>query len=303
MSTHPLPDAPRPSRERAFFIAATLVIGTAWGATVLLSKFAMATGHDPIGVAFTTAAISALVTTLLLLAKGRRLPMGRAHLALYLACGLFGTALPNPLTYAAITHLPVGIVSIATSTVPMLTMLLGLAIGIERFSLARLCGVMMGAVAIGLIVLPDASLPDPGQAFWVCVAAAAALCYAVENIVVGVATPRGCDALDTMTGLSWAALALMLPVMMAGGRWLDLTALDAADGALVAMSLLHIVSYMGFIWLIGAAGAVFASQVGYVVTLSGVFWGMAVLGERHSLLVWIALATMLAGLTLVKPAR
>jgi drug/metabolite transporter (DMT)-like permease len=62
-------------------------------------------------------------------------------------------------------------------------------------------------------------------------------------------------------------------------------------------------AYFGFIWLIGQAGPVFASQVGYVVTGSGVVLGMIVYGERHSPWIWAALALMFAGLALVKPRR
>jgi drug/metabolite transporter (DMT)-like permease len=62
-------------------------------------------------------------------------------------------------------------------------------------------------------------------------------------------------------------------------------------------------AYFGFIWLIGHAGPVFASQVGYVVTASGVLLGMAIYDERHSAWVWAALALMFAGLALVKPRQ
>ena len=53
--------------------------------------------------------------------------------------------------------------------------------------------------------------------------------------------------------------------------------------------------------MIRTAGPVFASQTAYVITLAGVFWGMALLGERHSVYVWAALALMLLGLALVRP--
>ena len=71
--------------------------------------------------------------------------------------------------------------------------------------------------------------------------------------------------------------------------------------ALIATTILHIGAYGGFVWLIVRAGPVFAAQVGYIVTLTGVFLGMAVLGENNSSWVWLSLVAMLAGLALVKP--
>jgi drug/metabolite transporter (DMT)-like permease len=39
----------------------------------------------------------------------------------------------------------------------------------------------------------------------------------------------------------------------------------------------------------------------YVVTLSGIVWGIAIFGEQHSLWIWAALAAMMAALILVTP--
>jgi drug/metabolite transporter (DMT)-like permease len=49
------------------------------------------------------------------------------------------------------------------------------------------------------------------------------------------------------------------------------------------------------------SGSVFASLVGYVITLAGVFWGMLFFGESHSIWVWAALVTMLVGMAMVTP--
>ena len=49
------------------------------------------------------------------------------------------------------------------------------------------------------------------------------------------------------------------------------------------------------------AGAVFASQVSYVVTLAGVFLSALILGEAYSGWVWAALTLMIGGLALVQP--
>jgi drug/metabolite transporter (DMT)-like permease len=74
-----------------------------------------------------------------------------------------------------------------------------------------------------------------------------------------------------------------------------------AEGALVILASLSAVVYAAYIWLAMAAGSVFASQVSYVVTGSGVVWALVILGERFSPLAWLALAVMLAGVALVQP--
>jgi drug/metabolite transporter (DMT)-like permease len=282
---------------------ALLIIGIGWGITGPFSKLAVSTGNHPIGVTFWNTVIGAVVLTTVLLASGKRLPLERRHLVFFLICGLLGTALPNSLSYTAYRHLPIGIISIVIALVPMTTLLLALPMGIERPEPRRLIGLGLGAMAVGLIVLPDASLPEPGQAAWVVLPLIVALSYAAENIYIATARPAGVEALTIMCGLFWGALILLTPLLVVSDAWFDITRFGPPEQAVVAISFLHIGAYFGFIWLIGQAGPVFASQVGYVVTASGVILGMLFYGERHSPWLWAALALMFAGLTLVKPKR
>ncbi len=294
-----LPTVVRP----ALLWLALVLIGSGWGSSQLLSKIVMNAGHHPVGVALTTTALGALLATGILLGTGRRLPLGRRHLVFYAVCGLTGTALPNTLGYTGMRELPVGIVAIVISIVPITTFLGALAIGLDRAKPRRMLGLACGAAAVLLLVVPDASLPDPADAPWIVLPVLTGLSYTVESLYIGRSQPRDCDPLQTMCGLLWAALCMLVPVVVASGSWLGLEDPGMPGLALLLMTVLNLSAYGGFVWLIGRGGPVFASQVGYVVTLSGVFLGMAVLGERHSAWVWLALALMLTGLALVRPRR
>ena len=77
--------------------------------------------------------------------------------------------------------------------------------------------------------------------------------------------------------------ALLLPSSVFFDSWFSLAPLGAPEAAILVAAVLHLAAYLGLIWLIGRAGPVFASQVGYVTTGSGVFLGMLLYGEHHSL--------------------
>ena len=62
----------------------------------------------------------------------------------------------------------------------------------------------------------------------------------------------------------------------------------------------NIFSYGTFLYVIRAAGPVFAAQAGYFSMLIGVLSGMLMFDERHSAWVWVALGLMVVGMTLVK---
>ena len=76
---------------------------------------------------------------------------------------------------------------------------------------------------------------------------------------------------------------------------------QAAEWSLLLASILHALSYAGYIWLVGIAGSVFASQIAYIVTMSAVFIGVLFMGDSHANEVWIALGVMIAGVALVQP--
>lgn len=280
---------------------ALVAIGVAWGSTQLFSKIVVTAGHHPFGISFAATALGAVVLTVAMVVTGRRLPLRRSDLVFYGICGLVGTALPNSVSYFAYQELQVGVISIVMATVPMVTMLGALALRMERPEALRMAGITLGGVSVLLLVVPETSLPSPEQAIWVLLPVITSVSYSIENLYLARANRVDLDPMQVLCGLFWAALVLLTPVVAGTGSWMGLGRFDQAEMALGAMTLAHLGAYGGFVWLIGRAGPVFAAQVGYVVTLTGVVLGMAVLGESHSAWVWAALATMLAGLALVQP--
>ena len=278
-----------------------VLIGITWGSTQLFSKLVVNAGHHPVGIAFAATLLGAVVLGVAMVVRGIRLPLSRRHLIFYAVCGLTGTALPNTVSYAAMAHLPVGVMSIVLATVPMMTFLAAVLFGLERPELRRALGLGCGTIAVLLLVIPEASLPGEGDAVWVALALITGLSYTAENIYIAKAQPEDCSPFQTLCGLFWAALLLLTPITLAGGTWYEVSGVGLVELWLVAMTVMHIFAYGGFVWLIAQAGPVFAAQVAYVVTLSGVFLGMVALGETHSAWVWLSLVLMLAGLALVQP--
>lgn len=280
---------------------ALAAIGLAWGSSQLMSKVIVNAGHPPIAIAFTSTVLGAVILLGYLAARGKRLPLGRRDIVFYFVCGLLGTALPNSASYYGYQELSVGVIAIVLATVPMATLLGALALGMERAEPLRMTGIGLGTLAVVLLVVPEASLPRPGQALWVVLPVITSLSYAAENLYIAKVKRADLEPLVMLTGLFCGASVLLFPANVAIGEWMAPWPLDIARVALIGQTLAHICAYGGFVWLIGRAGPVFAAQVSYVVTLTGVFLGMAVLDETHSHWVWLSLAAMLIGLALVKP--
>jgi drug/metabolite transporter (DMT)-like permease len=287
--------------QRLTCIVVLLALGIGWGSTQALGKIAASTGHGPFGLIFWQGIVGVAVLGALTLARGRRLRLSWAALRFAVVIAMVGTVLPTYTFYTSVVHLPAGIMSLLISAVPLFSFPMAMALGMDRFSSRRLVGLICGLAGVALIALPGASLPDPALAIWVPFALLGPLFYAAEGNVVARWGTFGLDPVQVMFWASLIAAIIILPVAVLSGQMFFLAPFGRPEAALVFNSGLHALLYAGYVWLNGKAGAVFASQVAYFVTGSGVFWAMLLLGERFSTLVWVALVVMLAGVALVQP--
>lgn len=276
--------------------------GLAWGLTIPMTKLAVSTGHHPIGlIAWQTILMSVFLTVLVLL-RGASFPLSRGAMSLYAVIALTGTLVPNSFSYRAAAELPAGIMAIIIALVPMFALPIAVGMGLERPQLHRLGGLILGALAVVLLVAPEASLPAASSAAFVLVALVAPFCYGIEGNYIAWRGTGGLDSVQVLWGASVAAALVAAPFAWGTGRGVDLgVAWGPAEWGLLISSTAHAVAYVGYVWLVGRAGSVFAAQVAYVVTAAGVLWSMILLGERYSGWVWLAFALMLAGLALVQP--
>lgn len=282
-----------------------LVIGTGWGATVPLGKVAVSTGLPVLGLITVQLIIGALFMggILILRRAPMRLPMDWPALRIYALVASLGTLLPNSASYTAAVHLPAGILSVLIATVAMFSFPICLIVGLDRFSWRRLLGLALGLVSVVLLAQPasDGAFGS-GAIFYMALSMCAALLYAFEGISVALLRPDGLGPMRLLFGSSVLGALICLPAALQTGALAQVTSVfGVPQQALVASSIIHICVYAGYVALVGCAGAVFAAQVSYVVTASGVIWAMILLGERFSPWFWAALCLMLAGMAMVQP--
>jgi drug/metabolite transporter (DMT)-like permease len=186
--------------------------------------------------------------------------------------------------------------------VPILTYAVTMVIRIDALSRRRVFGILLGLAAVVLLVGPESSLPNRGMVPWVLVSVLASAFYAVENVYIAVRRPSESDTLVLAGGMLLMAALILAPVVAATGSFVPLgLPWGPVEWSVAGMMVANAIAYTLFIHVVQTAGPVFASQTAYTVTISGVFWGMAIFGEQHSLWIWAALTVMLAGLALVNP--
>jgi drug/metabolite transporter (DMT)-like permease len=278
-------------------------LGASWGLTQPLSKIAVSTGYQPFGLIFWQFLVGAIFLGLIQIVRRRPVPLHGRAIFVYVAIAFLGTLMPNFASYVAYRHLPAGVMSIVISLVPLLAFPIALFLGSDRFGWMRLGGLVLGLVGIALIVLPSGASWQVSP-FWVGIAMIAPAFYAIEANFVGTYGTDGLGGIQVLFGASAVGALISGPLAVAAGQWVTPAwPPSAPDIALTVSSLLHVLAYATYVWLVGRAGATFAAQGSYVVTGFGVVWAMVLLGERYPASLWFALLLVLGGLALVQPRK
>lgn len=281
-----------------------LVMGVFWGLSFSFTRMAVENGGTPLGIAFWQSIISSVILLSFSSLRGRRFTPRRHHIGPFIIIALLGVGVPGVAFFIAASRVPSGILAITVTLVPILTYCMALSLRIEAFSVIRIGGVFCGALAILLLVLPSNSLPDAAATPWVLLACLSSLCYAAENIYLTRKTISDIGPIRIACGMNVMAIVLLGPLAIAFDQmFLPTLPFATLEWSLIGLGGISAIAYTLYVLTVKRYGPVFASQVGYLVTISGVFWGMAIFGEVHSTWVWASLALMMIGLALVSPRQ
>ena len=281
-----------------------IFLGATWGFSFSVIKLAVENGGQPFGLAFWQSLISALFLYIYITFKHGTLGLKKSHLKLIISLGFFGSALPSVFLYWSAQKLSAGILSITVSFIPLLTYFFAFFLKIETFSYRRILGVVLGALALNLLIVPQNSIPDRNQIVWILVSFVAAISYAIENLIIDQKMPTNIGPVRVACGMSLMGAILVLPFAL-GLNQMIYPALPPKqlELALISLGLINAVAYSLFIFLINRTGPVFASQTGYVVTSGGMFWGIFLFNEKYSIWVWLSLIIIILGVVLVTPRQ
>ena len=281
-----------------------LIMGTAWGLSFSLGKIAVENGAKPFGVAQFQVMFAGIVLLFVNVIRGKSTQNMRDKLGFIFCIAMLGAAIPSVLFYYAAPHVPAGVLSITVALIPLMTYGFSVPLKLETFSVVRAVGLVFGVIAICLIALPENSLPDPATLPWIFIACISALCYAIENIILGFKSAVTVGPMRLAMGMNLMAAVTLLPITILTDSYFSPSLpLKTVDYAVIGLGLITVVAYTMFVLSVALFGSVFSSKVGYIVTLTGVFWGMIIFGESPSVWIWLSLCAMIVGLALVTPRK
>ena len=185
-------------------------------------------------------------------------------------------------------------------TVPLLTLLLAALFTSEAgIGPRRIIGITLGFFGLIALVGPGVFGGDSALVQWGRVACAgSAMCYGIANIVGRLAPPIPPIGLTT-AAMTAAGLALLPVALITEGLPNVETTRSGLALLWVALGPTAFAALLGVI-VLQSAGPLFLSLVSYLVPMWSVVFGIAILSERLSVEIFIALALILSGIAVAQ---
>lgn len=290
----------RPIRRAGPVDVAKLVfVGALWGASFILMAMALES-FGPISIAAWRIALAAVVLLLVCALTGRKLPRDPADWRRMLFIGMLNSALPFILISWGLQYISSAESALLLATATFASLVLSHFVSAdERINAARALGVFVGFCGVAVLVLQDLLSYGLGGIRGQLAVIGAGFSYAVSSVMSRRISHL--PSLPAAAGILATGTCYMLPLAF----WLETPVNpDAAAVALAALVALGLfatgLANVIRLSIIRHNGAVFMSQVGYLVPLFGVLWAWLFLSEDIGMSTLVALGAILVGILVTR---
>ena len=269
-----------------------------WGTSFMFIAVSVAT-VDPLSVVFGRVLIGAVLLTVIVYAKGERIPFSRHAWMAFFLMGLVGNVMPFFLITWGQLSINSGIAGMIMAIMPLITMLLAhYFVPGETLNRYKIIGFMLGIGGIVLLLGPV--FEGGGKAVWGGIAVFfAAVSYAVNTVLV--------RRLPSFTPVVGAAGVLIGASVLMFPLWWVKTSVpmtQISDQSLYAVIWLGIgptaIATLLLFAVIERAGPTFLATINYMIPVVAFFTGALILGEPLALSSLFALAVILSGVAFTR---
>lgn len=275
-------------------------LGALWGGNPTFSKALVTNDLSPAAVVFWQTFIAGILLGTVCLFRGIRIPLTRRAIIYYLVIGLMGIDVAYMTLVFVVGHIPVGYASVVVLLSPVLTYIIAVVVRLETVNRMRAIGIVIGFAGAGLLVFPQGSLPSPELLPIALLAFVTPVGYATANVYSEWGRPEGANNIALATATMFAAAAGAAVVGAVDGTFHPIWAeTGERELILLAYAVATAVAFLLFYKIVDSAGAVYLGQVGYLVTLFGVGWGVLFFDESTNIWLWAAIVVVGIGVALV----
>jgi CheY-like chemotaxis protein/drug/metabolite transporter (DMT)-like permease len=280
-----------------------LFVGACFGLNIALAKLMIPSGTNPLGLAFYTLGIGAVITTLYALTKKSRWPtLSWYSLRYYGAWALFAPLLPQLLLFWVAGKLPAVLVAIIMTMEAFIVFFIAVFMGLEKFNSRRFVGLALGAGGILIILLPaiESGGGIDSNFLWLLAAISIPICFALRNILIALGKTSDVDPVAAVATVYSIATLMMFGIALTTDSLVSFRyPFNQIEWFMIAFAFIEAAGVIVFVSLVQSAGSIFASQKAYTVAIAGIIWSVILLGEAITAFNVAALLLAITGLYFV----
>ncbi len=284
--------------ERLLVVAGFILISIIWGSTWLAIKIGLENISPFFGVAlrFTVASLILLAITFL---RGKKIPLDKQMVMLYLSLGLLSFSLPYALVYWGEQSIPSGLTSILFAFYPFVVAVIShFFLPSEKLTAGKIIGIVLGFAGLFIIFRSDLHVEN-GKMLAMFAIILSTLMQGVSLVIV----KRMGKHIDPLT-MNCGGILAGIPVMY-------LLAFSLEDPGTVHFGVQGISSilYLGsfgtvltfgvFYWLLKRVEAVYLALTSLITPILAVVLGAIWYGETLSSNVFIGASMVFAGIGVI----
>lgn len=280
--------------------ALLLTLAAVWGASYLFIKVGISE-IPPFTFVALRLSLGALIMLVLLRVLGHPVPRTWRRWRGFAVMGFLSGALPWSLISWGEQYISSGLAALLQATMPIFTVVFAhLAVKDESMTPAKILGVVVGFVGVGLLMLPELRQGVQASLLGQLAIVASSASYAGGAIYARRELRGQSPLVSTMGQLATGAI-IMLPISLLVDRPFDLAPSVTALGSLLALTVMGtVVAYVIYYALIERTSATFVSTVTFIIPVFGLILGALVLGEPLDMVLWVSLGLILLGVLLVR---
>lgn len=271
---HPVMSA----REWALLLALSLV----WGGSFFFVEIALR-DLPPFTIVAGRVTCGAFAILVMLRLMGKRLPAGRGVWRDFLVMGFMNNFMPFSLLVWGQTQIGSGLASILNATTPIFAVVVAhLFTADEKMSGNRLIGVVVGFAGVVLMIGPEALQGLGGNVWGQLACIGAAISYSLAGLYGRRFKKAGIDPMVAAAGQIMGSGMLIIPTMLIVDQpWTLPMPHMATFGSILFIGIFSTaLAYTVYFRLLASAGATNVMLVTFLVPVSAILLGTAILGEK-----------------------
>jgi len=273
-----------------------LLVSAIWGFTFICNDIAL-DHFRPLAIACWRIALAGLIVFFICRIRQLKMPTDKRSLVTLACIGALNGLVPFTLIGWGQQTVDSALTALLLTTSPFVTLLLShFMTGDDRFSWNRLSGLMIGFVGVAILFGQEILLSG-NNVFGMLAIMLAAACYSLSAMLIRKLAHL--PSLVIVTGSLVAMCCLAVPLLV----WLyPPWQQETSTKSLLALVFLAIfptaIAYVLRAHIVRVNGAVFMSNVGYLIPLFAALWSWIFLGEIPKAVMWLAMALIFAGIYL-----